>query len=78
MQIAIETIEEAMAARSAGVLVSPPRHNVSFGGKGDLVFTIGGTIGEHSIAGFRVSETFKGLRHDQIVAVWSAELQAVA
>ncbi|MBB4228124.1 ornithine cyclodeaminase family protein [Rhizobium mongolense] len=73
MQIAIETIEEAMAARSAGVLVSPPRHNVSFGGKGDLVFTIGGTIGEHSIAGFRVYETFKGLRHDQIVAVWSAE-----
>ncbi|SCW30087.1 ornithine cyclodeaminase [Rhizobium mongolense subsp. loessense] len=73
MQIAIEAIEEAMVARSAGALVSPPRHSVSFGGKGDLVFTIGGTIGEGSIAGFRVYETFKGLRHDQIVAVWSAK-----
>ncbi len=73
MPIAIEAIEEAMTARSAGVLISPPRHNVSFGGKGDLVFTIGGTIGEDSIAGFRVYETFKGLRHEQVVAVWSTE-----
>ncbi|TCU27656.1 ornithine cyclodeaminase [Rhizobium azibense] len=73
MQIAIEAIEEAMAARSAGALVSPPRHSVSFGCKGDLVFTVGGTIGEDPIAGFRVYGTFKGLRREQIVAVWSTE-----
>lgn len=73
MQIAIAAIEEAILARSAGNLVSPPRHNVSFAGKGDLVFTIGGTLDEASIAGFRVYDTFRGARHEQIVAVWSAE-----
>lgn len=78
MQIAIEAIEEAMAARSAGALISPPRHSVSFGGKGDLVFTIGGTIGEGSIAGFRVYETFKGLRHEQVVASIAATKRTAA
>jgi len=73
MRLAIEAIEEAMLARSAGDLVSPPRHNVSFAGKGDLIFTIGGTLDDASIAGFRVYDTFTGPRHEQIAAVWSME-----
>lgn len=80
MALAIEAIEEAILARSAGALVSPPRHSVSFAEKGDLIFTIGGMIDEASIAGFRVYDTFQGARHEQIVAVWStetAELQGI-
>ncbi|MQB45059.1 ornithine cyclodeaminase family protein [Rhizobium sp. ICMP 5592] len=73
MRLAIEAIEEAILARSAGELVSPPRHNVSFAEKGDLIFTIGGTLDDASIAGFRVYDTFRGPRHEQIVAVWSTE-----
>ncbi|MFT4182873.1 MAG: ornithine cyclodeaminase family protein [Rhizobium sp.] len=80
MALAVEAIEEAFFARSAGDLVSPPRHSVSFAEKGDLIFTIGGTTDNASIAGFRVYDTFRGARHDQIVAVWStqtAELQGI-
>lgn len=73
MPIALAAIDEAMAARSMGKWISPPRHNVSFGDKGDLVFTIGGTTGDASIAGFRAYETFKGSHGDQIIAVWSME-----
>jgi ornithine cyclodeaminase len=73
MQLAIEAIEGALLARSAGGLVSPPRHNVSFAEKGDLIFTIGGMLDDASIAGFRVYDTFKGPRHEQITAVWSTE-----
>jgi ornithine cyclodeaminase len=73
MQIALAAIEEALAARSASEWVSPPRHHVSFGDKGDLVFTVGGTTGAASIAGFRAYETFAGSMGDQIIAVWSTE-----
>lgn len=80
MALAIEAIEAAILARAAGDLVSPPRHKVSFAEKGDLIFTIGGTMEQASIAGFRVYDTFRGPRHEQIVAVWStetAELQGI-
>jgi ornithine cyclodeaminase len=77
MQIAIEAIEEALTARSRKDLVSPPRHSVSFAEKGDLVFTIGGTTGDASVAGFRVYETFSGPRHDQLIAVWSTQTAAL-
>lgn len=71
MSVAIDALEGAFVARAADRLVSPPRHHVSFPGHGDLVFTVGGVLGDRPLAGFRVYETFGGA--DQIVAVWSAD-----
>jgi alanine dehydrogenase len=73
MAIAIDAVEKALLARFNGKAVSPPRHHVSFPGHGDLVFTVGGFLGEVSLAGFRVYETFHGPKHSQIVAVWSTD-----
>ncbi len=73
MNVAIDSVENAFLARAHGQTVSPPRHHVSFPGRGDLVFTIGGSLGERPLAGFRVYETFEGTEHSQIVAVWSAD-----
>lgn len=73
MNVAIDAVENAFLARAHGQTVSPPRHHVSFPGRGDLVFTIGGSLGEKPLAGFRVYETFEGTEHSQIVAVWSAD-----
>jgi len=74
MRSAIDAVEPAFRARTAGTLVSPPRHHVVFPGYGDLVFTIGGTVGEDAVAGFRVYETFAGAgpQRSQVVAVWDA------
>lgn len=72
MPAAIDAMETAFLARAAGMLISPPRHHVSFPGAGDLVFTVGGVLGERPLAGFRAYETFDGTEHSQIVAVWSA------
>lgn len=72
MSIAINALERAFILHTAGETVSPPRHHVSFGPHGDLVFTVGGTLGETPLAGFRVYDTFAGSEHTQIVAVWSA------
>lgn len=60
-------------ARAGNRLISPPRHHVSFPDRGDLVFTVGGVLGDKPLAGFRVYETFDGAEHSQIVAVWSAD-----
>ena len=73
MPIAIEAVEAAMRKKALGELVAPPRHHVAFPGKGDLVFTVGGLVGDDAIAGFRVYDTFAGNEHSQIVAVWSAD-----
>ncbi|MBB4006521.1 ornithine cyclodeaminase family protein [Allorhizobium taibaishanense] len=73
MPLAIDAVEAVLLAKARGKAVSPPRHNVSFPGHGDLVFTIGGTLGEQPVAGFRVYDTFDSDEHSQIVAVWSAE-----
>lgn len=73
MAIALAAIQEAFEARTRGELIAPPRHHVSFPGRGDLVFTIGGTLGAAPLAGFRVYDTFSGPRHSQIIAVWSAD-----
>ncbi|WP_421759681.1 ornithine cyclodeaminase family protein [Devosia sp.] len=73
MQIAIAAIEEAMAARTAGTMVAPPRHSVPFAPQGGLTFTIGGRSGGDGIAGFRVYDTFGGEVEDQLVAAWSIE-----
>lgn len=73
MPVAIDALETTFLAKAAGKFVSPPRHHVSFPGQGDLVFTIGGVLGETPLAGFRVYETFNGTEHSQIVAVWSAD-----
>ena len=73
MAVAIEALEAAFLARAGDRLISPPRHHVSFGDRGDLVFTIGGILGEAPLAGFRVYETFGGAEHCQIVAVWSVD-----
>lgn len=73
MKVAIDAVERAFLARAHGKAVSPPRHHVSFPGSGDLIFTVGGILGERPLAGFRVYETFDGAEHSQIVAVWSAD-----
>lgn len=72
MSIALRTLEAVFRARAAGEFVSPPRHHVTFPGRGDLVFTVGGTMGPDPLAGFRVYDTFDGPDHRQLVAVWSA------
>ena len=72
MPVAIAALERAFLAKATGLFVSPPRHHVSFPGSGDLVFTVGGILGERPLAGFRIYETFDGPEHSQIVAVWSA------
>lgn len=73
MGVAIDAVESAFLARARGEAVSPPRHHVAFPGRGDLVFTVGGVLGEAPLAGFRVYETFGGAERTQIVAVWSAD-----
>ncbi|ANM11093.1 MULTISPECIES: ornithine cyclodeaminase family protein [unclassified Rhizobium] len=73
MGVAIDAPETAFLARAGNRLVSPPRHHVSFADRGDLVFTVGGILGDKPLAGFRVYETFEGAEHSQIVAVWSAD-----
>ncbi|WP_223568409.1 ornithine cyclodeaminase family protein [Agrobacterium tumefaciens] len=73
MNVAIEAVENILRARAHGQAISPPRHHVSFPGRGDLIFTVGGTLGEKPLAGFRVYGTFEGAEHSQIVAVWSAD-----
>jgi len=73
MAVAIDALETAFLARAGNRLISPPRHHVSFADRGDLVFTVGGILGDKPLAGFRVYETFEGVEHSQIVAVWSAD-----
>jgi ornithine cyclodeaminase/alanine dehydrogenase-like protein (mu-crystallin family) len=79
MASAIEAVEAAFRAKTAGRLVAPPRHHVAFSGHGDLVFTIGGTVGGDAVAGFRVYETFAGdsPQRSQVVAVWDARSGAL-
>lgn len=73
MPVAIDAVERALAARARGEGVSPPRHHVAFPGRGELVFTVGGVLGDMPLAGFRVYDSFGGSEHTQIVAVWSAD-----
>jgi ornithine cyclodeaminase len=73
MGVAINALDAAFLARAQDQMISPPRHHVSFSNRGDLVFTVGGMLGEKPLAGFRVYETFDGVEHSQIVAVWSVE-----
>jgi ornithine cyclodeaminase len=79
MASAIDAVEAAFRARTAGIFVAPPRHHVEFPGHGDLVFTIGGTAGADAVAGFRVYETFAGdgPQRSQVVAVWDARTGAL-
>ena len=73
MGVAINALDAAFLARARDQMISPPRHHVSFSNRGDLVFTVGGMLGEKPLAGFRVYETFDGVEHSQIVAAWSVE-----
>lgn len=73
MAIAIDAVTESFRLKSRGDFVAPPRHSVPFADKGSLVFTIGGSISNESVAGFRVYDTFHGERHEQLVAVWRTE-----
>lgn len=73
MGFAIDAVERVFMARARGESVSPPRHHVAFPQSGELVFTIGGVLGDKPLAGFRVYDTFEGREHTQIVAVWSAD-----
>lgn len=81
MPAAIEAVEASLKARAAGRFVSPPRHAVPFGDRGNLFFTVGGSLTAAGHAGFRVYDTFTSDGpHTQIVAVWSidsAELECV-
>lgn len=77
----IPVVEECLRAKAAGRLTAPPRHAVTFGDHGRLVFTVGGieapkgTVADGSaIAGFRAYETFAGpgKERGQVVAVWDS------
>ncbi|MBN8931697.1 MAG: hypothetical protein J0G97_07350, partial [Rhizobium pusense] len=63
MNVAIEAVENILRDRADGQTISPPRHHVSSPVRGDLIFTVGGTLGEKPLAGFRVYETFEGAEH---------------
>ena len=72
MKTAIGAVRQAFLANHRGELAAPPRHSVSFGGRGALVFTIGG---DAHAAGFRVYDTFpKEVPDTQMVAVWDVDL----
>ncbi len=73
MPAALRAVEAALAERARGKLVAPPRSIMEFPGFGDLVFTVGGSVGERPVVGFRVYDTFDGPQHAQITAVWSAD-----
>jgi ornithine cyclodeaminase/alanine dehydrogenase-like protein (mu-crystallin family) len=63
MKDAIAVMETAFRAKSAGQLVSPPRHYVRFP-RGSLVFTVGGDDVGTGVVGFRVYNTFPGAAED--------------
>jgi ornithine cyclodeaminase/alanine dehydrogenase-like protein (mu-crystallin family) len=67
MRDAIDAVEEALRARAAGSLVSPPRSRVEVR-DGHLTFTVGGS----SAVGFRAYGTTPSGKNDleQITAVW--------
>jgi ornithine cyclodeaminase len=77
--LAIEAVELAFRAKTAGQLVAPPRQRVPFPGEGELVFTTGGVVGDGGVAGFRAYGRFE--REDtsgaQVVAVWSSRTGAL-
>jgi ornithine cyclodeaminase len=73
MAIAIDAVTESFRLKSRGDFVAPPRLSVPFADKGSLVFTIGGSISNEPVAGFRVYDTFHGERHEQLVTVWRME-----
>jgi ornithine cyclodeaminase/alanine dehydrogenase-like protein (mu-crystallin family) len=66
----IAGIEAALMAKANGTLTAPPRVKVPVGGRGDLVFTVGG-IGD-SVAGFRAYHNIPRKSPDgaQLTAVW--------
>lgn len=68
-------IEAALLAKAVGALAAPPRVKVPVGGKGDLVFTVGGVNAGRSVAGFRAYHTFPREAQDgaQLTAVWDRE-----
>ncbi|MBI1779248.1 MAG: ornithine cyclodeaminase family protein [Proteobacteria bacterium] len=74
MSEVIAVIEKCLRAKQAGRLIAPPRHSISFGSSGSLVFTIGGIsdMGSGGVAGFRAYETFTGagIQRAQFVAAW--------
>ena len=69
---AIAAVETALRAKADGRLIAPPRHSVDFP-DGALVFTIGGTKGAQSIAGFRAYSTWEGASDRQVTAVWTRD-----
>jgi ornithine cyclodeaminase len=81
MNALIPVMEDFLRAGADGRTVAPPRHAVNFFDSGQLVFTIGGfDRAGHSLAGFRVYDTFASANPDislQLVAVWNSETGAL-
>ena len=63
-------IEAALTAKANGTLTAPPRVKVPVGGRGDLVFTVGGI--SDLVAGFRAYHNIPRKSPDgaQLTAVW--------
>jgi ornithine cyclodeaminase/alanine dehydrogenase-like protein (mu-crystallin family) len=66
----IAGIEAALTAKANGKLTAPPRVKVPVGGRGDLVFTVGGI--SDLVAGFRAYHNIPRKSPDgaQLTAVW--------
>lgn len=73
MDVAIDAVEKVFSARARGEVVAPPRHHVAFPGRGVLVFTGGGVLGDNPLAGVRIFESYVVPGQTQLVPVWSAD-----
>lgn len=75
VQLAIKCMARAFADYESGNMISPPRHSQSFSDLGNIVFTIGGSKGPCSVAGFRAYDTFgpDDAERTQVIVVWDVE-----
>lgn len=79
MPLALTCMEETFRQHAAGTLVAPARSEIDLENAGHLVFTTGGSTGEHSLVGFRVYDInhFRSPDRDELVAVFCGTTGAI-
>jgi ornithine cyclodeaminase len=75
MQRSIACMTRAFADHENGEMISPPRVNVPFKDRGNITFTVGGSLGASSAAGFRAYESFgpDNATRTHVIVVWDIE-----